>query len=200
MEMKKNFACGMMTSYSYEKGLVMGKQIAFLRAINVGGRRIKMDALKILFEEVGLLNVQTFLASGNVVFDTAGEEPSSLEAMLEQVIFKTFGFESQVMVRSIEAIQAVQKYEAFPGADIEKAGAYNVAFLKNKISAEAQEKLMTLQNEVDRFHVHGTEVYWLCTVKQSESKFSNVVLEKTGKIASTMRGMSTLDKLIKKFA
>jgi uncharacterized protein (DUF1697 family) len=200
MEMKKNFGCGMMTSYSYEKGLVMGKQIAFLRAINVGGRRIKMDALKILFEEAGLLNVQTFLASGNVVFDAVGEEPSNLEAKLEQLIFETFGFESQVMVRSIEAIQAVPKYEAFPAADIDKAGAYNVAFLKNEMSAEAQEKLMTLQNEVDRFHVHGTEVYWLCAVKQSESKFSNVVLEKTVKMASTMRGMSTLDKLIKKFA
>ena len=179
---------------------MMGKQIAFLRAINVGGRRIKMDALKILFEEAGLLNVQTFLASGNVVFDAAGKEPSTLEVMLEQAIFKTFGFESQVMVRSMEAIKAVQKYEAFPIADIEKAGVVNVAFLKNEIPAEAKEKLMTLQDEVDRFHVHGKEVYWLCAVKQSESKFSNVVLEKTVKMASTMRGMSTLDKLIKKFA
>ena len=174
----------------------MSKQIAFLRAINVGGRRIKMNELKMVFEEAGLLDVQTFLASGNVVFDTTAEGLSCLEEKLEQAISKKFGFESQVMVRSMEEIQTVQAYEAFPTADIEKAGAYNVAFLKNKISAEAQEKLMALENELDRFHVYGKEVYWLCAVKQSESKFSNTVLEKTVQMPSTMRGINTIDKLI----
>ena len=178
----------------------MSKQVAFLRAINVGGRRIMMEELASLFTDAGLKNVQTFLASGNVIFESGDEDTSLLEENLEQIILEKFGFESQVMVRSMKALQNIQNYQAFPVNDIEQAGAYNVAFLKHELSTDAVEKVMALQNELDRFHVYGNEVYWLCAVKQSESKFSNVVLEKTIGISSTIRGMRTINKLLKKFA
>ena len=179
---------------------MMSKQIAFLRAVNVGGRRIKMDVLKTLFQHAGLLDVQTFLASGNVIFTIADEELFGLEEKLEQIILEHFGFESQVMIRSMETLEKIQNYQAFLFDEIDQAGAYNVAFLKHELSADAGEKLLALQNDLDRFHVHGKEVYWLCAVKQSESKFSNVVLEKTIGISSTIRGMRTINKLLKKFA
>ena len=178
----------------------MSKQVAFLRAINVGGRRIKMDELKALFQNAGLDDVQTFLASGNVIFDVTDEGSTHLEEKLERLILEKFGFESQVMIRRMDEIQTIQAYEAFHASDIEKAGAYNVAFLKKEISSEAQQKLMALENELDRFHIHCKEVYWMCAVKQSESKFSNVVLEKTIGIPSTIRGLSTIQKLIAKFS
>lgn len=178
----------------------MSKQVAFLRAINVGGRRIKMDELNAIFKNAGLKDVQTFLASGNVIFDINIEDAPLLEEKLEQSIFEHFGFESHVMIRSIADLKAIQLYEAFRDDDIEQAVAYNVAFLKKEISGEAQKRLMALQNEVDRFHVHEREIYWLCVVKQSESKFSNVVLERTIKAPSTFRGISTINKLLNKFA
>ena len=178
----------------------MNKQVAFLRAINVGGRRIKMDELATLFRNAGLENVQTFLASGNVVFDFRNEISSIMEEKLEQLICDQFGFESQVMIRSMEMLHVIHSFQAFSASDIEEAGALNVAFLKHEITGDSINKLMALENELDRFTVHGKEVYWLCAVKQSESKFSNAVLEKTIGIPATMRGMSTIEKLINKYS
>jgi len=56
-----------------------------------------------------------------------------------------------------------------------------------------------LKTDIDDFHVHGREVYWLCLKKQSESKFSNVVLEKTLGMRSTMRGIKTIKKIAEKY-
>jgi uncharacterized protein (DUF1697 family) len=180
--------------------MIMRKCIAFLRAINVGGHRVLMDELCRLFVDAGMFNVQTFLASGNVIFDKGTEDATILEDDLERQFSAKFGFESKIMIRSLEELQTIGAYGAFPSGEIEHAGAFNVAFLKRNISADAEKNLMALQNELDRFHVHGKEVYWLCAAKQSESKFSNVVLEKTTGLPSTLRGISTIDKLIKKYA
>ena len=133
----------------------MGRQIAFLRAINVGGRRIKMDELVSLFTDAGLNDVQSFLASGNVIFTGEDDKATVFEKELEDRILEHFGFQSQVMIRSMDAIQAIQKYQAFPANEIEQAGAYNVALLKHGLSDDAEKKLMALENELDRFHVHG---------------------------------------------
>jgi len=49
----------------------MPRYVALLRGINLGGHTVKMDRLKKLFEELGLKNVETFIASGNVIFESA---------------------------------------------------------------------------------------------------------------------------------
>jgi uncharacterized protein (DUF1697 family) len=60
--------------------------------------------------------------------------------------------------------------------------------------------LVALQTEIDDFHVHGREVYWLCRKKQSESTFSNAVLEKTLRRQATLRGAATVQKMAAKYA
>jgi uncharacterized protein (DUF1697 family) len=55
-----------------------------------------------------------------------------------------------------------------------------------------------LETDIDDFHVHGRELYWLCKRKQSESTFSNAVLEKTLGKPSTIRGMTTVQKIAAK--
>ncbi|HLA07538.1 MAG TPA: DUF1697 domain-containing protein [Anaerolineales bacterium] len=57
----------------------MNKYVAFLRAINVGGHPITMDRLCEFFEELGFSNVETFIASGNVIFETKEKNTASLE-------------------------------------------------------------------------------------------------------------------------
>ncbi|HTS02468.1 MAG TPA: DUF1697 domain-containing protein, partial [Thermoanaerobaculia bacterium] len=52
----------------------MARFAAFLRAVNVGGRVVKMDALKGIFESTGLSDVESFIASENVVFSSKGEK------------------------------------------------------------------------------------------------------------------------------
>jgi uncharacterized protein (DUF1697 family) len=82
---------------------------------------------------------------------------------------------------------------------MDSAAALNVAFLSAPLDNESKKLLMTLTSDIDDFHVHGRELYWLCKKKQSDSKFSNAVLEKTLGMKSTMRGIITIKKMAEKF-
>jgi uncharacterized protein (DUF1697 family) len=72
----------------------------------------------------------------------------------------------------------------------------NVAFLKEQLDNEAIKKVMALDTPTDEFRVHGREVYWLVRTRQSESSFSNAVLEKTLGKKSTIRGIETIKKMV----
>ncbi len=167
----------------------MSRYIAFLRAINVGGHTVKMDNLRQLFEEMDFSNVGTFIASGNVVFDSNATNLASLEKKIAKHLHKELGYEVATFIRTPIELAAIAAYQPFPKA------AFNIAFLAEPPSAAAIQKLMALKTDIDDFHVHGREVYWLCRVRQSDSKFSNVALEKTLGQAATFRGARTIIKM-----
>src|SRR6476620_4469524 len=74
--------------------------IAFLRAINVGGHTVKMEVLRRLFEELGFENVETFIASGNVIFDAPDDDQGALEKQIEGQLRTSLGYEVATFVRS----------------------------------------------------------------------------------------------------
>ncbi len=174
----------------------MTKYIAFLRAINVGGHNVKMSELKSLFESLGVSKVETFIASGNVVFETAAKDTAKLEKKIEALLKESLGYDMSTFLRTPLEVAAVAKYKAFKV----RGEALNIAFIAEPLDKEATQKLMTLKNDIDDFHVHGREVYWLCQIKQSESKFSNVLLEKTIGRRATFRGINTIQKMAEKYS
>src|SRR6185503_16055156 len=72
--------------------IAMPKYIAFLKAINVGGHIVKMDYLRQLFEEMGFSNVKTFIASGNVIFDSASKSGKTMEKKIEEFLHSRLGY------------------------------------------------------------------------------------------------------------
>src|SRR5688500_14117045 len=78
----------------------MPKYVAFLRAINVGGHIVKMDRLRALFEELGFTNVETFIASGQVIFDTRATDTSKLEARIERHLRSALGYDVDTFIRT----------------------------------------------------------------------------------------------------
>jgi uncharacterized protein (DUF1697 family) len=177
----------------------MPRYIAFLRAINVGGRTVKMDVLRQHFEALDFANVETFIASGNVIFETTTENTRTLEQKIEKHLHAALGYEVATFIRTEAELAAVARYQPFSSAMMKTAQALNVAFLAEPLVATAQKKLAALKTDIDDFHAQGREVYWLCKKKQSESKFSNVGLEKMIGQASTMRGINTIQKLAAKY-
>ena len=173
----------------------MPRYVAFLRAINVGGHTVTMEALRRLFADLGVTGVETFIASGNVIFSSAAKDTRALERRIEVHLEKGLGYEVKTFVRTDLEVAAVATHAPFNASQMRSAGALNVAFLAEPLTAEAGKLLMTLKTEIDDFHVHGREVYWLCRKRQSESTFSNVRFEKAVKVRSTFRGVSTLAKL-----
>lgn len=173
----------------------MTKYIAFLRTINVGGHNVKMDVLKKHFESLDFSNVETFIASGNVIFETSAKDAAKLEKKIEAKLHEALGYEVATFLRTTSEVADVAKYTPFKT----KGEALNVAFMAEALDEAAVKKLMTFKNEIDDFHVHKREVYWLCQIKQSDSKFSNVAFEKAIGKRATFRGVNTVRKIAEKY-
>jgi uncharacterized protein (DUF1697 family) len=177
----------------------MPRYIAFLRAINVGGHTVKMDRLREIFESLGLANVETFIASGNVVFETAAGDTAALEARIATALQAALGHEVATFLRTEAELARIAAHQAFPQPQLDAAQALNIAFLEGPLDAESVRKLMALKTAIDDFAAHEREIYWLCRKKQSESTFSNAVLEKTLHRQSTLRGANTVQKMAAKY-
>jgi uncharacterized protein (DUF1697 family) len=177
----------------------MSKHIAFLRAINVGGHNVKMDSLRQFFESLGFSNVETFIASGNVIFESKTANSKSLEKKIENKLHKELGYEVATFIRTNAELAGIARYKPFPQPKLDAALALNIGFLAEPLDESAVQKLMALKTNIDDFHVHEREIYWLCQKKQSDSKISNVVIEKILGLKTTLRGVNTINKMSEKY-
>jgi len=177
----------------------MPRYIAFLRAINVGGHTVKMDVLRQHFEALGFANVETFIASGNVIFTAPGKPTAALERRVEAQLAAALGFPVATFLRTPAELAAIAAARPFPATLQAAAVAFNVGFLRTPLTPAARARLKALETALDSFAVQGREVYWLCRVKQSESTFSNAVFEKTLGLTATWRGINTLERLAAKY-
>jgi uncharacterized protein (DUF1697 family) len=177
----------------------MPKYIAFLRAINVGGHTVKMDYLRTLFEEQGFTHVETFIASGNVIFDSTARSTKTLEQKIETYLQEKLGYAVATMIRSTADLAQVAAYQPFSEADLngDEHRLY-VAFLRDTPAGEAQEKLLAMRTAVDEFHFSGREMYWLCRTRFSDSLFKGN-LEKILGMAATLRNSTTVKKMAAKY-
>ena len=175
--------------------------VAFLRAINVGGNHVvKMDRLKKLFEHAGFTGVETYIASGNVVFDlSSAANIGTVERTIEVMLLDALGYEVATFVRTGGELRAAAQHEPFAPAALKASLRLNVAFVKQPLDAKAAKAIKGLASASEDFHVRGREIYWLSRVMQSESKVSNAVFEKTLAQPSTVRGLSTIRKMAEKY-
>lgn len=177
----------------------MPKYVAFLRAINVGGHTVKMDHLRRLFEEMGFTGVETFIASGNIIFDADETDRKSLEQQIETALKAALGYEVATFIRTTAEVTEIARYQPFQAPDAADHGLY-IAFLAETPAKAAQQKLLAFTTDIDEFHVNGREVYWLCRKKMSESTFSGALLEKTLGLPATMRNSTTVKKMAAKYS
>jgi uncharacterized protein (DUF1697 family) len=177
----------------------MPRYAAFLKAINVGGHVVKMDTLRELFEGLKFSNVETFIASGNVLFETKAAPDQKLEQKIEKHLEKALGYEVGTFVRSTEEIRAISVYQAFSSGLMKDAVVISVGFLRAALSAGQIEQAMALRTEVDELHFAGREVYWLCRVRTSDSKFPAKKFEKiAGSV--TWRNLNTVVRMAGKYS
>ena len=173
----------------------MTQYIAFLRAVNVGGRFVKMEDLKKMFAMPGIKNINTYIQSGNVVFDSTETARDVLVKRIEAKLLKATGFEVKTFIRTMPDMEAIVKNNPFKkhGEDM----ALHVSFLSEEPGAEMVKQLQSLQTELEQFRFDGTTVYIL--VKKGaygETKFSNTFLEKKLKVAATTRNWATVNKML----
>ena len=179
----------------------MPKYVAFLRAINVGGHTVKMDYLRSLFEALGFSNVETFIASGNVIFDSTSKSGRALEKRIESSLLKTLGYEVATFIRSTSELAAIAQYKPFSESELNApAHTLYIGFMADKPSDTVNKNLLALTTKVDDFHLNGREVYWLCRTKFSESQVSGALLAKTLGMPATLRNVTTVKKIVAKYS
>ena len=177
---------------------LMPHYVALLRGINLGNRRMKMEQLKALFEEMKFSNVATFIASGNVLFESKAKSGLTLAKMIEAHLAESLGYEVDTFVRTRTEVAAATAFCPFPKAELERpTNTLHVGFWRETPSEELTRALIACRTEVDEFCVEGREFYWLCRIKTNESKVWTSPKMKAAKMPSaTMRNITSLRKLL----
>lgn len=179
----------------------MDRYVAFLRGMNLGKRRIKNEELRKHFEAMGLEEVATFRASGNVIFATPKPEAEAkLAARVEAELDSRLGYDAPVFLRSEKEMAAIAAQAPFPAAKVKKSkGKLQVSLLKKKPSAAARKKVLALASDEDLLALEGRELYWLPSGGLLESDLDLKAIEKLLG-ADTRRTMGTIEQIAAKLA
>ena len=178
----------------------MPHYIAFLRAINVGGHVVRMERLRLLFEELGFARVETFIASGNVVFESSSTDAAGLEAKIGHHLQTALGYEVATFLRTDAEIRRIAKHAAFSATVLNAEGSMlYVVFLPREPVAAAHAELMKWQSEIDAFYLHARELYWLVRRGRGESKLTAARLERVLGMPATVRNVNTVRRLAAKY-
>ena len=176
----------------------MHHYVAFLRGINLGGRRVTMDVLRGHFEELKFGGVETFIASGNVVFSSPRRDAAKLAADIETHLAAALGYPVDTFVRTRAEVAAVAALRPFAAADHDApTSTIHVGFLARPLAPEQARGLAACRSDTDAFHVEDREYHWLCRrIKSHESKiWASPQLRALCLPSSTMRNLTTVRKL-----
>jgi uncharacterized protein (DUF1697 family) len=174
------------------------KYAAFLRGINVSGRRVKGPELCAPFETVGCGDVATFRASGNVIFTAQREPPAKLTARVEDALEASLGYEVAVFLRSAEEVREIAGHEPFPPQQVEASqGKLQVSFLALLPSPKVRKTVLALATDKDRLVFGVRELYWLPSGPMLESTIDLNAIEKLIG-PTTRRTMGTVEQIAAK--
>jgi uncharacterized protein (DUF1697 family) len=177
----------------------MNRYVAFLRGMNLGGRRIANDDLRSHFEALECEEVATFRASGNVIFATDGESPSKLTARLEEGLAEALGYDVPVFLRSAEELLTIAAKEPFAPRQVAGSeGKLQVAMLAKKPAAGAARKALALSSDADRLAIEKRELYWLPAGRMSDSELDLKALA-TILGPMTIRTEGTIEQIVAKY-
>ena len=177
----------------------MTRYVAFLRAINVGGHTVKMNELQRLFQGWGGTNVETFIASGNVVFDTSRRSADAAERSLEGHLQQALGYPVVTFLRTLPELVDVAGQAPFPPSEYDAGATLFVGFMKAAPAPAAARGVMSLRSEVDDFAIKGREIYWLRRRQLMQSVSDGPPLGRFISSPITMRNVNTVRRLAAKY-
>ncbi|ATW23569.1 DUF1697 domain-containing protein [Candidatus Formimonas warabiya] len=174
--------------------------IALLRGINVGGKnKVKMPDLKRIFEAMGFSRVETYIQSGNVLFES-NEKEDTLGKKIEDEIKKNFGFSVAVVLRTAAELEWMIRACPFSEEEIREAESSNsegeslyVSLLTQAPTQEKIEYLDTFKSESDEYRIINRDMYLLFRHSIRNSKLANH-LQKLD-VPATVRNWKTINKL-----
>lgn len=175
------------------------KYAAFLRGINLGKvRRISNADLKRHFEDMGLEEVGTFRASGNVIFTADRESEKKLIARVEKALKEALGYDVTVFLRNEAELKAIAQLQPFAPKTVERSkGKLQVSMLPKPPPAKARDTVLAMATDDDPLAFGDRELYWLPSGGQMESELDLNAIEKLVG-PTTRRTMGTIEQIAAK--
>jgi len=174
--------------------------ISLLRGINVSGQnRISMPELKRLYEAMGLFNVETYIQSGNVIFDCEEEDSVQTARAIEEDIVRSLGISVRVLLRDKNSFKQIIGRNPFLNQRNEDPEKLHITFLSD-LPLDSAIRNLPLRTDLkssgggsgDEFMVHGKEIYLFCPNGYGRTKFSNTFFERKLSVSATTRNWKTV--------
>jgi uncharacterized protein (DUF1697 family) len=171
--------------------------ISMLRGVNVGGHnKIKMEALRALYESLKLRDAQTYVQSGNVVFRTNERDIARLTKRIEDGIERKFGFRPDVILRTAAEMREVVARNPFAKRRGIEPSKLLVTFLASDPDAEAREKVRQMKCDPEELRMEGREIYIYFPNGMGRSKLPWARLDKVLKTPVTGRNWNSVTKML----
>jgi uncharacterized protein (DUF1697 family) len=175
----------------------MTTYISILRGINVSGQKsIKMDVLKKLYEDLNFENVQTYIQSGNVIFQCNKTKQKHLEMILSNQIQQNFGFEVPLIVLDIAELKEIIKNNPFISDPARNISHLHVTFLASHPEQIDMEMIRQKKSQGEDFVLLGKVVYLYCPDGYGKTKLNNTFFENKLKVGATTRNWNTTCELL----
>ena len=171
--------------------------ISLLRAVNLGSHnKVKMEALRELYVRLGFRNPQTYVQSGNVVFEARGTDLVKLARKIEDAVDETFAIRTPIILRTTADLRSVVKRNPFAGRFEILPNHLLVSFLREQPDTEAPGRLAKVKAHPDLLHLDARELYIYYNAGAGRTKLTPAVLERALKIPGTARNWNTVLKLL----
>ena len=175
------------------------KHVALLRGINVGGKgKLPMKELVAIFKAAGASAVETYIQSGNVVFEAA--EPEGCVAAVTAEVARIYGYPGRIVLRSAEELKQAFRSNPFAGSGLTPTGSQSdplhVYFLADLPAKPAIQALDPDRSPGDSFVVKEREIYLHLPQGMARTKLTNVYFDAKLKTVSTARNWKTVAKLV----
>ncbi|MEL0652794.1 DUF1697 domain-containing protein [Algibacter sp. TI.3.09] len=173
----------------------MRTYIALLRGINVGGNnKILMAELRDLLLNMGLKDVQTYIQSGNIIFNSEEGNASELEFQITEAIKKRFGLDVPVLVKTRDALKII--FDACPFSEEKKQKSY-FSLLYTVPEVGLVNEVSSIEFENEEIEISPNCVYFYSSVGYGKTKYNNNFFERKLKVTATARNYKTIVKLLK---
>jgi len=176
----------------------MIRYIAFLRGINVSGQKlVKMETLRQALTDSGFEDVKTYIQSGNILFTAEDQPANQLIISIENLIEKTFGFRTDVILRKLTEIEFIVNSAVFNTFRSNDGGKYYITFLKHAYAEPLTVPLFSKNRDVEIIHHNKMDLFSISTAYKGTYGFPNSFIEKLTGIPATTRNPNTLEKILK---
>jgi uncharacterized protein (DUF1697 family) len=171
--------------------------ISLLRGVNMAGHnKIKMTDLEALFEKLGFTDVETYIQSGNVIFnDLEDIPPLEISAKIEEAILKKFEFNIPVLIRTAEDLKKVIRSNPFSVERNFNPEKLAVIFLYEMPLQTQIEKVSNVDYPPDKFYISGKEIFIYCPNGFGKTKLYTNFFENRMKVIGTGRNWKSVNTL-----